>query len=42
MPKYPAPVLQPCKEHGNSITKDYKEILGESRFSTLYYYNTMS
>ncbi len=42
MPKYPAPVLRPCKEHENSVTRDYKEILGKSRFSTLYYYNTTS
>jgi hypothetical protein len=42
VPKYPAPVLRPCKEHGNSVTRDYKGILRESRFSTLYYYNTVS
>ncbi len=42
MPKYPTLVLQPCKEHGNGVTRDYKGILGKSRFSTLYYYNTVS
>ncbi len=42
MPKYPAPVLRPYKEYGNGVTRDYKEILGKSRFSTLYYYNTTS
>jgi hypothetical protein len=42
VPKYPTPVLQPYKEHGNSVTRNYKGILGESRFSALYYYNAAS
>ncbi len=42
MPKYPTPVLRPYKEYRNGVTRDYKGILGESRFSTLYYYNTVS
>jgi hypothetical protein len=42
MPKYPALILRLSKEYKNSITRDYKEILGKNRFSTLYYYNTTS
>ncbi len=42
MPKYYTLILRPYKEYRNSVTRDYKEILGESKFSTLYYYNTTS